>query len=292
MYSVIAPFATPISVVGNSFPEAVKNFVKLQKDITLNQFIITDQINNMHAYVDYVNKQRDNGKYYKKANIRMRHTRDRVLPNYPYPVGPYPVGPYPVGPMGPYPYPMGVMGVPASGPVGMVTGFPINGPAAGMPPGFLFVPPDSSRTSVDTLTSAILNTSTDDIIKMAVIYSSRPTKDNIRTALATSSPGLTFAVTSTTTPPKVDARNLRDLLNKTGVSDLKTIFTGINPNVRTCIENALKQQIVVPLGGVMPFNGRPLSAPVDINGNLLGPAMPINPMMVPLGIRGVPSIPF
>ena len=250
-YSVIAPFATPISVVGNSFPEAVKNFVKLQHDISLNQFIITDQVNNMHAYVEYINKQKGNGRSHKNARIRMKPTFDRVLPGYPS----YPGNPGYPG----YPGYPGIMAVPSSGPMGMVTGFPINGPAAGMPPGFLFVPPDSSKTSVDPLTTEGLNAMSEENIKRAVMATSPSIKQTIKTALAaTAATALpTPAHTPVPAPSTIDARNLRDLLNKTGITALTTIFTGINPNIRKCIETALEQRIGIPYGMGMPM-GMPM----------------------------------
>ena len=273
-YSVIAPFATPISVVGNSFPEAVKNFVKLQKDITLNQFIITDQINNMHAYVEYINKQKG-GRSRRNARIRMKHTYDRFIHNYQYP------------------NPMGVMGVPASGPVGMVTGFPINGPAAGMPPGYLYVPPDSSRTSVETLTAAILNNTSEEIVKRAVMYASNSAKNNIRSAITGTSATVSTAVYPIPSgTPTIDARNLRDLLNKIGLTELTNIISVINPTIRKCIDNALNQQIVVPFGGV-PM-GMPMGVPVNVNGvpvNSIPPnSFPVygGQMRLPYGISPPP----
>ena len=75
-FRVIAPPPLAMAIAGNSFPEAVKNFVKYQNDMSINQFIITDQINNMHAYVDYIHGSSGRN----KASIRMVPTFNTMIP--------------------------------------------------------------------------------------------------------------------------------------------------------------------------------------------------------------------
>ena len=123
------------------------------------------------------------------------------------------------------------------------------------------------------------------------MYASNSAKQNIRTAISSTSRDARPAAADrpTIAPPKVDARNLLDLLNKIDLTALTNIIRGINPDIRQFIDNALKQQIVVPFGGI-PIGMRNMQygVPVDRYGNRVGPPMPVPS---PFGLRPVLSIP-
>ena len=62
---------------GSDFTEAVKNFVKLNRHLNINELILTDQIDYMRANIRYYNNGRS------KASIRMRPTTSRVIRSIP-----------------------------------------------------------------------------------------------------------------------------------------------------------------------------------------------------------------
>ncbi len=63
---------------GSDFTEAVKNFVKLNRHLNINELILTDQIDYMRANIRYYN----NGAR-SKASISMRPTTSRVIRSIP-----------------------------------------------------------------------------------------------------------------------------------------------------------------------------------------------------------------
>ncbi len=71
-FQVISPML--MNVDGSDFNEAVKNFVKLNRHLHINDLILTDQINNMRANIRYYNRGGRN-----KAGIRLYPTTDRVI---------------------------------------------------------------------------------------------------------------------------------------------------------------------------------------------------------------------
>lgn len=50
-FQVIAPIIMPVD--GKDWMDATKNFIKLQRHLNIEQLILTDQLNNMHARVRY-----------------------------------------------------------------------------------------------------------------------------------------------------------------------------------------------------------------------------------------------
>jgi hypothetical protein len=50
-FQVIAPIMMPVD--GKDWMEATKNFIKLQRHLNIEQLILTDQLNNMHARIRY-----------------------------------------------------------------------------------------------------------------------------------------------------------------------------------------------------------------------------------------------
>ena len=74
VYQIVHPIV--MSIDGNSFKTAVKNFSKLNYDLNLNSIIITDQVKHMNANLRYFN---DGSK--KKVHISMSPTT-WPLPNY------------------------------------------------------------------------------------------------------------------------------------------------------------------------------------------------------------------
>ena len=51
MYYIVYPFAS--TIYGDSFKEALKNFIKLNHTMNINRIIIKDQTNHMEANVNY-----------------------------------------------------------------------------------------------------------------------------------------------------------------------------------------------------------------------------------------------
>ncbi len=75
-FQVISPML--MNVDGSDFNEAVKNFVKLNRHLNINELILTDQINNMRANIRYYNKGGRN-----KAGIRLEPTTSRIISTIP-----------------------------------------------------------------------------------------------------------------------------------------------------------------------------------------------------------------
>lgn len=75
-FQVISPML--MNVDGSDFNEAVKNFIKLNRHMNINELILTDQINNMRANIRYYNK---GGRH--KAGIRLQPTTARVISTLP-----------------------------------------------------------------------------------------------------------------------------------------------------------------------------------------------------------------
>lgn len=75
-FQVISPML--MNVDGSDFNEAVKNFIKLNRHMNINELILTDQINNMRANIRYYNK---GGRH--KAGIRLQPTTARVINTLP-----------------------------------------------------------------------------------------------------------------------------------------------------------------------------------------------------------------
>jgi hypothetical protein len=63
-FQVLYPY--PQIILGDSFKNAVKNYIKINHDMTINRMIITDQIKKRQAMIDYYNRH---GKYKAKINI-------------------------------------------------------------------------------------------------------------------------------------------------------------------------------------------------------------------------------
>ena len=51
IFQVVSPFTT--SIYGDSFKEAIKNYIKLNSNLNINQMIVTDQTNHMQANIKY-----------------------------------------------------------------------------------------------------------------------------------------------------------------------------------------------------------------------------------------------
>ena len=51
LYQIVSPFTADI--YGDSFKEAVKNYLKMNRNINVSSMIITDQMNHMQAYMKY-----------------------------------------------------------------------------------------------------------------------------------------------------------------------------------------------------------------------------------------------
>lgn len=51
IYQVVYPFTT--SIYGDTFKEAIKNYIKLNHNLNLSQMIVTDQTNHMQANIKY-----------------------------------------------------------------------------------------------------------------------------------------------------------------------------------------------------------------------------------------------
>ena len=75
-FQVISPML--MNVDGSDFNEAVKNFIKLNRHLNINELILTDQINNMRANIRYYNR---GGRH--KAGIRLQPTTSRVISTFP-----------------------------------------------------------------------------------------------------------------------------------------------------------------------------------------------------------------
>jgi hypothetical protein len=75
-FQVISPML--MNIDGSDFNEAVKNFVKLNRHLNINELILTDQINNMRANIRYYNKGGRN-----KAGINLYPTTSRVISTIP-----------------------------------------------------------------------------------------------------------------------------------------------------------------------------------------------------------------
>ncbi len=75
-FQVISPML--MNVDGSDFNEAVKNFIKLNRHMNINELILTDQINNMRANIRYYNK---GGRH--KAGIRLEPTTARIVSTIP-----------------------------------------------------------------------------------------------------------------------------------------------------------------------------------------------------------------
>ncbi len=75
-FQVISPML--MNLDGSDFTEAVKNFVKLNRHLNINELILTDQIDYMRANIHYYNNGGRN-----KASIRMRPTTSRVIRSIP-----------------------------------------------------------------------------------------------------------------------------------------------------------------------------------------------------------------
>jgi hypothetical protein len=54
IYNIVHPYA--MAIPADSFGEAVKNYVKINHDLSVRELIITDQIRNMKANLEYYNK--------------------------------------------------------------------------------------------------------------------------------------------------------------------------------------------------------------------------------------------
>lgn len=75
-FQVVSPMV--MNLDGSDFTEAVKNFVKLNRHLNINELILTDNIDYMRANIRYYN----NGGGH-KASIRIRPTQSRALYNIP-----------------------------------------------------------------------------------------------------------------------------------------------------------------------------------------------------------------
>ena len=73
LYQILSPVVATID--GNSFKEAVKNYVKLHHDINLNELIITDQMQHMKAQMKYYKEDTRN-----KVGINMFPISNYGLP--------------------------------------------------------------------------------------------------------------------------------------------------------------------------------------------------------------------
>ena len=51
IYQVVYPIAT--SIYGDTFKEAIKNYIKLNHNLNINQMVVTDQTNHMQANIKY-----------------------------------------------------------------------------------------------------------------------------------------------------------------------------------------------------------------------------------------------
>jgi hypothetical protein len=51
IYQVVYPFAT--SIYGDTFKEAIKNYIKLNHNLNISQMIVKDQTNHMQANIKY-----------------------------------------------------------------------------------------------------------------------------------------------------------------------------------------------------------------------------------------------
>jgi hypothetical protein len=51
IFQVVYPFTT--SIYGDTFKEAIKNYIKLNHNLNLSQMIVTDQTNHMQANINY-----------------------------------------------------------------------------------------------------------------------------------------------------------------------------------------------------------------------------------------------
>ncbi len=101
-FRIVYPVAAPVD--GKDFKEAVKNYIKLNRFMNIEQLILTDQYNHMRANVRYLN---DSGK--RKASIQLSPMDAAAVaaippigfastnPNAPYPNVQYP-GSFVMGP--------------------------------------------------------------------------------------------------------------------------------------------------------------------------------------------------
>lgn len=71
-FQVISPML--MNVDGSDFHQAVKNFVKLNRHLHINELILTDHVNNMRANIHYYNR---NGRH--KAGISLHPTPYNVI---------------------------------------------------------------------------------------------------------------------------------------------------------------------------------------------------------------------
>jgi hypothetical protein len=142
-FRIIHPVAMPID--GSNFSEAVKNYIKLNRFMNIEQIILSDQYNHMKANVRYYN---DNNR--RKASIQLMPINPAAIPsiigfrsndpNARYPggfvVGPSSIG-GPAGIVAPAPVMVGgplVVGPPGPAISGMIFGArPPAAPASGAP---------------------------------------------------------------------------------------------------------------------------------------------------------------
>lgn len=59
-YQVVYPVAVPVDIYGDSFKEAVKNYVKMNSDMTIRNLIIKDQADHYEARLRYYTENNKN----------------------------------------------------------------------------------------------------------------------------------------------------------------------------------------------------------------------------------------
>jgi hypothetical protein len=97
-YRIVYPVSMPIE--GSSFSDAVKNYIKMNREMNIRQIMLTDQFKHMQANINY--GYRDNGR--KKASIQLLPINPSVIPPLPSMVGfssKNPNTPYPAFALGP-----------------------------------------------------------------------------------------------------------------------------------------------------------------------------------------------
>jgi hypothetical protein len=51
IYQIVSPFTD--TIYGDSFKEAIKNYIKVNRNVNVSQMIVTDQTNHIQAYMKY-----------------------------------------------------------------------------------------------------------------------------------------------------------------------------------------------------------------------------------------------